>query len=200
MQSQKRSVTEMDTSAMQNILSGYLLRARAPFQWGCYNHLGTTQAASGAGLTLCADFLSPWLSAFPEAMAGGSKKFVALLDGLVACGTCQRFPPGHMVWEGLLAHDPVQRKTWAERQYNKVLCCLNHIRRLRSNEVKRAQACKGLTEEQLDIVDNLISLLPRKAALAAPLPSSGAQSSHCLSLSCAWEVAKFSKTRQSPRT
>ena len=86
------------TAAVQECLSGYLASESQPFQFGCYNMMQPSQAASGMGLLGCGFFLRRWLKYFPDC-ALCSKQFVTVLANLVQTGSLSRFPIGHSVWE-----------------------------------------------------------------------------------------------------
>ena len=169
-----QTVADMDKGKMVNCLQTYVLHAECPFQWGSYNLMKNSQAASGVGLCMASAFLTSWLKAFPQmASAGGIVKFTDALDQLVATGAMSRFPVAHPVFEGLMMTDPKQRRLWVERAYAKVQCCLYHLRRLSTNETKRQQCLKPLSPQEREVIAHMLSLLPEKAAKKPPLP--GAQ-------------------------
>ena len=166
----KPKVCEMDQLSMTGALQSYLMNSPAPFQWGAYCTLKNSQAANGEGLCLANDFVVCWLQTFPTASSGGLIKFTDSLSQLISLGVLSRFPIGHRVFEGLSMSNPSQKKIFVDRCYSKVQCIFYHLRRLKSNSVKRRQCLDQVEPKQKEILEHMISLVPAQALKDPPVP------------------------------
>ena len=146
------------TASLQECLTSYLAGDVLPFQFGCYNLMQPSQAASGLGLLGCSFFLRKWLSYFPDC-ALCNKQFVLTLANLVQSGCLSRFPMGHTVWEHTNVMDDKSRSWWAAKQCAKLTVIFYHLRRLKGDEVKRRQAFRTLPEKEATELDGLLAMV-----------------------------------------
>ena len=86
----------------------------------------------------------------------------------MATGSLSRFPRAHSVFSGLSVSEPLQRRLWVDRCYSRVLCCLYHLRRMKSNPEKLRQCLNPLSEQQRSVVQGLVDLVPIEAIRSKP--------------------------------
>ena len=153
----RQKAAPQDSGLIQKVLADYVVATPLPFDFGQYNFLKGPKAASGLGLLHCSGFAKKWLNAFPSCQIASQLQFTRILDSLIVSGCMGRFPPGHGVWENLNILDCQQRKTWTDRQYAKAQVVLYHLRRVKNNPVKKAQAWRGLPEHSKKLLDALLS-------------------------------------------
>ena len=159
---------------VEAVLSQYFHKERYPFDWKVYNTLTPSQAASGVGLLQTIPLTEGWVAQFPCCDIS-ARQFSLALDKLLLQGALSRFGPSHPYWSAFNILDAKSRGWWIDRQYAKVMCVLGHLRRLKTNPVKKQQALKGLDPVQTKCLQDLLAkiVLPDKDAKAQPGSSWG---------------------------
>ena len=147
---------EIDPTKTREMIGLYLASDPQPFAWDVYNGLKPSQAASGPGLLRTLPFVRRWLPICPACQIQ-SKPFSQILDSLVQAGSLSRFVGGDPIWEGLSPYDSQQRFFWAQKQAAKAVVVLYHLRRLKTNSVKRAQALASLTSRNRADVEAVLA-------------------------------------------
>ena len=154
----KTPVPEVDPTVLQEVLSGYIMSEDVPFAWGAYGHLKTSKAVEGNSMAACVPFLTRLLKHCPHARVP-ARSFVSILDSMVQHGALSRFHLSHVIWESFQIMNSLQRRYWCEKQYTKLMVLLNHVRRIKSSPVKRAQALSSLPLESRNAITEMLKLV-----------------------------------------
>ena len=154
----RKPATQLCSSTLEELLTGYIAIAPEPFRFGIYDTLQPQKAAVGPGLVACAPFLKRWLRYFPECDVA-AKQLVGVLSHLVANGCMSRFPPGHAVWSGCNIVEHKQREWWAAKVAAKLTVIFNHMRRLKGSSEKKRQAFLGVPQEGKEELECLLAMV-----------------------------------------